>query len=537
LQLTTPSPAPTVAPAATSARVFVIALDAAGNQIINPTTFDIPITLTLGLSGTPPSLVTLSVAYAGLSSTDSGTASTSADGGTITIYAPTDQVTMSISPSATNGTATYAPQLTATYTPQGGSATTTAPLAFTVLAFPASAFYTATETFPALNITTPATMVESIANIGTLASSGTVSLEGDIYGATINGFPSLNTTFWSCTIGTSDPSYSYFYCNTNSGQNLAAKSTAPPINVSITPAVSGPGSLEYYNYLNVGNNLYIQNYDYVDVSGTATPVPVPTAYLNIAVNGPAPAPTPTLFTNDQDVYALTVTNNGAATTAAFAITETLPGSFSYVGSSGANWTCSVSGTTLTCPYGGSLAANASTSTLNLTLSPGNGDAFSSPVNSFSVTGGGGAVGPAAALQLAVQPALQFTNSAFSGTPFTFVPATTSTNTAIVDFTSALSPQNGTVTLQSFYATSGRTSPSITTVSDGCYPSVTASPNPIATNMPLPLAASYNVPISLGATGNAGPCTIGITDQYGSSAAVTIQSESTTLTVNGKARHK
>jgi hypothetical protein len=56
-------------------------------------------------------------------------------------------------------------------------------------------------------------------------------------------------------------------------------------------------------------------------------------------------------------------------------------------------------------------------------------------------------------------------------------------------------------------------------------------------MPLPLAASYNVPISLGATGNAGPCTIGITDQYGSSAAVTIQSESTTLTVNGKARHK
>jgi hypothetical protein len=58
------SPTPPPAGPLTS-RIFVIALDAVGNQIINPTTFDIPIQVQLSLNGMPANSVSLNVAYAG----------------------------------------------------------------------------------------------------------------------------------------------------------------------------------------------------------------------------------------------------------------------------------------------------------------------------------------------------------------------------------------------------------------------------------------------------------------------------------------
>ena len=58
LDSVTPAPLPS---AVTSSRIFVIALDAVGNQIINPTTFDIPVTITLSLNGASPNVVSLNV--------------------------------------------------------------------------------------------------------------------------------------------------------------------------------------------------------------------------------------------------------------------------------------------------------------------------------------------------------------------------------------------------------------------------------------------------------------------------------------------
>ncbi|MBL8169129.1 MAG: lamin tail domain-containing protein [Acidobacteria bacterium] len=74
-------------------------------------------------------------------------------------------------------------------------------------------------------------------------------------------------------------------------------------------------------------------------------------------------------------YAITVGNKAAAgpTTGTITVTDTLPGNLTLASFSGANWSCTGTGTAnVSCTYNATLAANATSSTLTLTVNVGAG---------------------------------------------------------------------------------------------------------------------------------------------------------------------
>jgi len=532
--LATPSPTPT-SPVQTSSRLFVIALDAAGNQIINPTTFDIPITLTLALNGTPGSTVTLGVAYSGLSAADSGTSSPSTDGGTVTVYSPTDQITLTLTGTTTASTP-YAPSVTASYTPQGGSAQTTSPLLFSVGAYPATPIYGLNFTHTnSLVVGVPGDIFATVTNTGTAASSGQIYFFAEIDNAAINGFDTTNTTFWNCSIEYSSTTYSFYYCSSNSGETIAAGSAAPPVAINVTAASTE--SVDHY--LDQNTDFTVNDVAYqVNASDT---IPVSSASSPIlSVNAAAePAPTPMIYTNDQTAYLVSVSNIGQLpTTGTITLTNTLPTGFTYQGYSGTNWSCSpASGPSagpITCTYSPILSANGYTPDLTLTESAGNTTAFTSITNTFTASGGGSPTVTANVMS-SVLPALQFTGASFPNALFTA--ASASNASAVVDFGLLSGFPSGTITLQSFYTATGAgyQTPTIESASDSCYPTVIQSPNPIPSYQPLSMP--YTAYVNITASGATNPCTISVTDGNGSSASLTIQAESSSITVNGKARRK
>jgi hypothetical protein len=533
----TPTPAPTTQ---TSSRIFVIALDSAGNQIINPTTFDIPITLTLALNGTPPNVVSLAVQYAGLSAADSGSQSTANDGGTITIYSPIDQITMAITANAASQQP-FTPSISASYTPQNGSPQATSPLSFSVSATPPEPYYALSATHTGSLVTNmPGDVYATVSNTGGATSSGTIEVSGYVYYANINGFGSTSTTFWNCTVTYASSYFSSYDCTSNAGQVLLAGQSSA-IDINVTPTSST--DVSNYPSLYVGGNQYAYAYDDIPVSAVATPTPTPGPVFTISAIA-EPSAAPVIYTNDQTGYLVAVTNAGQlSTTGALTLTNTLPSGFMYQGYSGTGWTCSPatgpSTGPITCIYSSTLAQNTMTPYLTLTESAGNATAFTSVSNLFTASGGG-APSDTATVNTSVLPALQFTGASFSPSSATFTPASLGTN-ALIDFGLLAPSTNGYVTLRSYYTASGHSMPTIASVSDACYPAgVTASPNPIPMGTPLPLAttAPYNVELHMNYSGGAvGPCTITATDGYGSTAAVTIQAEQTNINISAKGRTK
>lgn len=80
-------------------RLFAIALDAGGNPVVNPTTYDQPVTLLLSGS---QGLLALNVSYASVSQALSGAPSaTSVGDGTVQLWSPLDTVTTSLVPNMT----------------------------------------------------------------------------------------------------------------------------------------------------------------------------------------------------------------------------------------------------------------------------------------------------------------------------------------------------------------------------------------------------------------------------------------------------
>lgn len=91
---------PTAAPTpVTSTRIFVIAEDAAGNVILNPTTYNQPIILTLS-DGSGPANLTLANAPAAITGSTCSASSTSVNAGTIQVCSPADVVTLALNTSA-----------------------------------------------------------------------------------------------------------------------------------------------------------------------------------------------------------------------------------------------------------------------------------------------------------------------------------------------------------------------------------------------------------------------------------------------------
>jgi hypothetical protein len=88
------SAAPTPIP---SERIFIIATDALGNVILNPTQYNQPIQLTLGLNFGTANVTLSDTPPSGLTCPGSGT-STSTDQGSVLVCSPSDVVTLSIIP-------------------------------------------------------------------------------------------------------------------------------------------------------------------------------------------------------------------------------------------------------------------------------------------------------------------------------------------------------------------------------------------------------------------------------------------------------
>jgi hypothetical protein len=374
--LIAPAVSPTPPPLATSSRIFVIALDAAGNQIINPTTFDIPINLTLALNGTPAGAVTLTVAYAGLTGEPTSNASTSTDGGVVAVLAPSDQISMTLGSQTSSSVTPMAPTIIASYTPQGGSATTSPPLAYSVDIGPPAAFLTATashvDPFTA-NLT--ATLTMAFGNAGTLPTTG--QLEADV-------FPDG----WSYVddIG-SDPSWS---C-TNFGSIVECFSSA---------AIPGGGSLPLVFHVNPStqnpqsNELEVSGGGAINANAEATAVDtinVNSTPLQIAVGNNGQ----TFFSGVPATYPLNIWNSsGTATSGAVTLVANLPSSpvnFTYSGFSGTGWNCTGSSPTITCTFAGAIQPGNSGSNnvpLTLNVTPPQQYQDATAFNGFSLTGGG-----------------------------------------------------------------------------------------------------------------------------------------------------
>jgi hypothetical protein len=87
-----------VTPFLANVRLFVIALDANGNEIVNPTVYDQPISL--GLLTDNTGLMQLNAAYASISQASAGatSASVTANGGIVQLWSPLDQATLTLAP-------------------------------------------------------------------------------------------------------------------------------------------------------------------------------------------------------------------------------------------------------------------------------------------------------------------------------------------------------------------------------------------------------------------------------------------------------
>jgi hypothetical protein len=90
----TASPPPVTATAIPSERVYLVASDVAGNVILNPTTYNQPIVLTLLLNGGPANVTLTDAPPAGL--TCGGNTTTSVNLGTVNVCSPSDAVTLTL---------------------------------------------------------------------------------------------------------------------------------------------------------------------------------------------------------------------------------------------------------------------------------------------------------------------------------------------------------------------------------------------------------------------------------------------------------
>ena len=390
---------PTNAPAVPTSRLFVIALDAVGNQIINPTTFDIPIQVQLNLNGMPANGVTLNVAYAGLSSLDTGTASTSTDGGTITVYAPSDQVTLSVGSATSTQTSPFSPTLVAKYTPQNGTPQTSTPLTYTASIPPPAAFLTLTATHVdplTAGISAPETI--SVANTGTLATSGQIEVDMyDYYGLNL---VSQSDPQWNCT----GDGYG-IYCVTNS--SIPANGSIPlVVNLSVTSGTS-PQDLWFDAY---GGNFanapdYYDDVEIDDVLNVLAQTPSFTVG-DVVTAGLSDG---NFEINTAGSFGLTVTNNGTlATTSQITLTDTLPSGMSGTGS-GSGWSCASAGVpvVVTCTSNAVLAPSASAPVVTVSGTPATAGSFtnSTTASSSGATGFSGSIPISVYGPLALAPGL------------------------------------------------------------------------------------------------------------------------------------
>jgi hypothetical protein len=516
----------TVIPATLASRIFVLALDAAGNQIINPTTLDTPITLALHYNGSPAGSLSLGVTYAGLTPADTGTASTSTDGGTISIYAPTDIVNLTISTSVTgSNTDPYAPSVSASFTPNGGSLVNVAPLTYAVNLAPPAPYLIANAThvdpWPAGSTQTE-TM--SIVNGGTQATSG--QIEADVY--------SYGGGSWTFIDNSgSDPSWS---C-TNYGNEADCVSNAvipvggslPLIFHVMAGSASGTTEMDLYggNAANTANENYVYVDDNFTVPGGPTPTPGPSASPSLGISLASPNP---FYATVPAAVTVGIYNNGGSTTSGtVTLTNTVPSDYT-ASASGTSWSCGGMSPTVTCTTSLTVAPSATFPPVTLSITAPVAETGYQSQISASVSGGNA---PTLSTYIYAMP---ISPLSFAGTSYPIGVSTGNTFTAgpAAQLTLGAPPVNaetGTVSIMTQSSGSGTYMES-----DNCstgvigpefsstFPLTAAgpgTPQPVALNFtPSPIAES---------------CTVSISDSLGNQATLGVAANNVTATIQGTHR--
>ena len=520
---------PTSAPAvALTSRLFVIALDAAGNQIINPTTFDIPITLKLNLNGAPAGSLTLGVTYAGLPSEPTTPASTTADGGTVTIDAPSDVVSLTVSSSATTITV-YAPSVVAQFTPQGGAPQTTTPLSYQLILPPPAAFFSGTLTPNDPWVTGQTSSVSfTITNSGTLGTTQPTSVSIYTYYATILDATG-SSAGWTCS-----PSGTSMNCN-NPNPLAAGASTTIVMHVQAANTSQDHVQIHVDNddIVNGSSELALSSY----VAITTTPQPTLAASA-------VPIATPMYVDVPQPIVVNVQNAGNAATSGTITVLHSIasPAAFTYSGASGTGWACSPTTTTVSCSTSAVAAPGATFPPLTVTLIPGSAylDTFFN--DTIQVSGGGAGGSPLAYIQSIVRSPLFFSAApgflvgVQNGIGFTAGSGgDTSDATLGLGFYPTPAPLSGSVELTEKATVSGN----LTVVTDTCV-SGSIIDGTFDGSFPLsaPVAGGAITPSLkiLGQSSTPSPCYITIGDTAGHHASLNITMAGTTgITVQSKNR--
>jgi hypothetical protein len=513
-------------PATLSSRLFVIALDAAGNQIINPTTLDAPITLKLNYNGAPAGSLSLNTTYAGLTTADTGTATTTADGGTIVIYAPTDIVTLTLAQSVTgSSTDTYAPNVSAVFTPTGSATPVNVPaVTYTVSAPPPAAYLIANASHvDPFTVGSVSTETMSITNGGTAPTSGVTeayvySEYAWTYDDNVGSDPS-----WSCT-----PEGYYVYCSTSAVISVGG---SLPLVFHITPSTSGAVDL----YADGGNSANNYNgaevYDDYTVLGGPTPTPAPSSSPVLAITF---TPPPTFYATVPGAFIVNVQNNGGSAFSGTAtLTNTVPSDYTLDSAIGTTWTCTGAAPTITCTTSASPAPNATFPPVTLTLTAPVAETNVQSTISSTISGGN-AASPAPSGSTSVTP---ISPISFSGTSFAIGTATGNAFAAgpAAQLTLGAPPINGapgTVSIMTQSASSGTYSLN----PDNCSGSIIDS----AFSLSFPLTAAGVAtpqPVSLNYTPSptAESCSVTISDSLGNQATLGVAANSANITVQGTRR--
>ncbi len=205
----------------------------------------------------------------------------------------------------------------------------------------------------------------TVTNVGTAPTSGTITVIDTLPNGL--GFVSGTGTGWSCS------AVGQTVTCTNSGPLAAGASSDITLIVSVgpeaVPSVTNSVTVSTPNDPTPDNNA--------DDDPTIVNFPlVPDLAISKSHSGD-------FIVGTNGTYTITVTNIGSgSTTGTITVTDTLPAGLGFISGTGAGWSCSAVGQTVTCTNPGPLAPNAS-STLTLTVSVGP-EAVPSVTNSVTV---------------------------------------------------------------------------------------------------------------------------------------------------------
>jgi len=217
---------------------------------------------------------------------------------------------------------------------------------------------------------TGATYTITVQNIGTLATSGTVTVVDTLPATGLNA-TAISGTGWSCTLAT-------LTCTRSDA--LAANFTSyPPITLTVDVPLGAPDHVFNVATVSGGGEVNTGNDGTQDFT-TIIPPPAPDLADNMFH--------PLNFVQGQSSgYSITVTNVGtAATSGTVTVSDTLPTGLTATAMSGTGWTCTV-GATSTCTRSDALAFNNNYPLISLSVNIA-ANAPTSVVNSVTVSGGG-----------------------------------------------------------------------------------------------------------------------------------------------------